>query len=159
MSRCQAIWKSSCRFPVESTFWFFLNQRSFESVKIWKESKRREMIGFLFNDTICLLPSSKFTHLWRNNLLIFGRSPRYHVRRIGFTAIWRTKRSAGLPSIYVLHIAVITNPSETFVFTAIWRTKWQKSECWSKISVVEFQARLKGMNSQCWWTLMDFFDV
>ena len=44
-------------------------------------------------------------------------------RRLVFTAISRTKRSAGLPSMYVLHIAVTTNPSETFVFTAIWSTK------------------------------------
>ena len=62
---------------------------------------------------------------------------------IGFTAIWRTKRSGGLPSMYVLHIAVTTNPSETFVFTVIWRTKWHECGIWSKTSVEEFQ----GMNS------------
>ena len=43
--------------------------------------------------------------------------------KLAFTAIWRTKRSAGVPSIYVLHIAVTTIHSEIFVFTAIWSTK------------------------------------
>ena len=61
--------------------------------------------------------------LYKNHCSTFGKIQELSIgqfkfknhdkeRRLGFTAIWRTKQSAGVPSIYVLHIAVTTDLSE-----------------------------------------------
>ena len=57
----------------------FLKSQHFGFLKVkdylnsWKFEKKandEKWSVFCFKDTICLLPSSKFTHFWRNNLLI-----------------------------------------------------------------------------------------
>ena len=95
----------------------------------------------MFSDYQCeqfLLSPSKFVTIYQNY---------YVLEFMPFDLAWNSTTDVfdQIPHSchFVLHIAVNTNPSETFVFTVIWRTKWHECGIWSKTSVEEFQ----GMNS------------